>query len=107
MLFYLFFDGESICDICFLPSCMISKICISSFLYRAAEVLQSISLSRRQSNTQVTQCTGEPDQHELCIKAVHVNRVIKLIFVTAAPSVLCQHDSYSSCCTCNHSWLSS
>ena len=47
--------------------------------------MQSISLSRRQSNTQVNKCTGDPDQHEVCIKAVHVNRVIKLCFCSCSP----------------------
>ena len=85
MFFYLFFDGESICDICCLPICIISEICISPILYRAAEVLESISLSRRQSSTQVNKCTGDPDQHEVCINTVHVNRVIKLCFCYCSP----------------------
>ena len=80
-----FFDEGSICDICFLPCCTISKMCISPLLYRTAEALHSNTLSRRQSNTQVNKCTGVPDQHEVCIYAVHVNRVIKLCFCYYSP----------------------
>ena len=91
----IFFMGNASLIFVFFQVALISKICFSPILCRAAEVLQSNTLSRRQSNTQVNKCTRYPDQHEVCKNAVHVNGVIQLKKVPTRTGPCCTPSTIS------------